>query len=57
MWDERFPPHLTSFVASGNNPNSNDDPGGRPTESNPTNPNTAASKTRGSNNNPKPSTK
>jgi hypothetical protein len=57
MWDERFPPHLTSFVASGNNPNSNDDPGGRPTESNPTNPNTAASKTRGSNKNPKPSTK
>jgi hypothetical protein len=55
-FETKYPPHLTSFTSSGKD-NPSDDPGGRPTESNPTNPNTAASKTRGSNKNPKPSTK
>jgi hypothetical protein len=47
-FDERFPPHLTSFTATG-------DSNGRPTETDPKNSNTIKSKSLGSNKQPKPS--
>lgn len=58
-WDSKFLPHLTSYTSSdsGDKANPNDNLGGRPTEENPTNDNTIASKSINGNSNPKPSTK
>ena len=51
-FDEKYPPHMTSFTA--NNDTSNP---GRTPENNPTNQNTIKSKSNGSNKQPKPNNK
>lgn len=57
-FDEKYLPHATSFTISDSADKSNPDGnlGGRPIEKNPTNKNTIASKSKNSNNQPKPST-
>ena len=51
-FSEKYKPHATSYTLS-----KDDDKGGRPENDNPTNDNTAKSKSSGGNNQPKPSTK
>lgn len=53
-WDEKYPPHATSFNSSGGD--LNDNKGGRPEKNNPTNESTLATKANDTNNQPKPST-
>lgn len=53
-WDEKYPPHATSFNSSGSDLNKSK--GGRPEEKNPINESTLATKSNNTNNQPKPST-
>ena len=56
-YENHFPVHKTSFTLTSSDSNSSDieESGGAPSENNPVNPNTIASKTSNGNNNPKPS--
>lgn len=58
-FDEKYPPHLTSFTASdsADKPNPGGNIGGRPEDKTSTNPETLKTKTSNSNKQPKPSTK
>lgn len=51
-WDNKYPPHSTSFTLSGKS-NTSDNAGGRPKEDNPTNDSTIQGKTNGSNSQPR----
>lgn len=51
-WDNKYPPHSTSFTLSGKS-NSDTTNGGRPAEDNPTNDSTIQGKTNGSNSQPR----
>lgn len=56
-WDEKYPPHPTSFNSSGNDTTDDTEvKSGRPTNDNATNENTLISQGNGSNDQPKPST-